>query len=135
ASCSPATAGIPKERARIAVWCVGDPASMVTASTRSQSSSAASDGVRSSVTSTKLPGRCDREGASAAPPRLIWTRPSTSSRQLLLRRLDGPAEALDLPLHRLRREQQAEDGHRLPLHDERLPHRHARRDADAFKLH
>ena len=83
ASCRPATAGIPKDRARIAVWCVGEPASMVTARTRSQSSSAASEGVRSSVTSTKLPGRRESEGASVAPPRLIWMRPRTSSRSVL----------------------------------------------------
>ena len=56
---------------------------MTTASTRSQSSSAASDGVRSPATSTTGPGSRASEGASALPRRLSWTRPITSSRSVL----------------------------------------------------
>ncbi len=83
ASCRPTTAGIPKDRARIEVWWLGDPASVAMASTCSQSSSAASEGVRSTATITKFPGRRASEGASVAPPRLSWMRPSTSSRSVV----------------------------------------------------
>ena len=76
--------GDAEERARIDVWWVGEPASVATASTRSQSSSAASEGVRSAATSTKLPGQAgQRRARRCAPPRLSWMRPSTSSRSVL----------------------------------------------------
>ena len=83
ASRRPTTAGTPNERARIDVWYVAEPSSVATASTRSQSSSAVSDGVRPAATSTKLPGSRCRDGASPAPPRFSSTRPSTSSRSVL----------------------------------------------------
>jgi hypothetical protein len=74
---------MPKERARIDVWWLGEPASVAMARTCSQSSSAASDGVRSTATITKRPGRRASEGASVAPPRLSWILPSTSSRSVV----------------------------------------------------
>ena len=47
-----------------------------------QSSSAASDGSRSSATTTKLPGSRDSDGASPAPLRFSRMRPWTSSRSV-----------------------------------------------------
>ena len=52
ASPRPTTAGTPNERARMDVWDVAEPDSVTTARTRSQSSSAASEGASSSATST-----------------------------------------------------------------------------------
>ena len=67
----------------IAVWYVDEPTSMATASTLSQSSSAASDGLRSLATRMNGSGSRSREGASGEPRRLSWTRPMTSSRSVL----------------------------------------------------
>ena len=53
--------------------------------------------------------------------------------ELLPRGLHRPLEPLHLRVHGLRRHQQAEDGHRLPLHDQGRPHGDARRDADAAR--
>ncbi len=67
----------------MAVWYVEEPTSVATASTLSQSSSAASEGARSLATRTTGPGRRSSEGASGEPRRLSCTRPMTSSRSVL----------------------------------------------------
>ena len=179
---------------------------MATASTRSQSSSAASDGVRSSATITNCPGSRDSDGASAAPRQVQLDAPQhvvEVGAALPQVRVAQPVEQLvellgdgaqrPLRVHALRRarrpprgraaagppasaggrrrcrrggvrppgdrrslmalscsreaatarvqratsrstasggDEQAEDGHRLALHDEGGAHRDARRDPE-----
>jgi hypothetical protein len=55
--------------------------------------------------------------------------------ELLARGFHGTGQALDLAVHRLRGDEEAEDGHRLPLHHQRGADGQAGRDADPIQLH